>query len=179
LQWTFRVVRGRVEAELLAAAESTDLIAVGKSVQALSRSVRMGRTARAVAQQNHCSILFVAPGDAVRDRTIAALYDGTEATTRSLAMAAQLAGREGGKLVVLVLADAGTDPVVRERRAVELVRDLGIAAAIRPAGDLLRTLKAENIGLVVLPSVLVAGADETLLTALVEQSDSSILLTRC
>jgi nucleotide-binding universal stress UspA family protein len=179
LQWTFRVVRGRVEAELLAAAEGTDLIAVGKSVQALSRAVRMGRTARAVAQQKHCSILFVAPGDIARDRSIAALYDGSEATARSLAVAAQLAGREGGKLVVLVLAEAGADSAARERQAGELVRSLGVSAAIRAAGDLLRTLKAESVGLVVLPSALVAGADETLLAPLVEQSDCSILLIRC
>jgi nucleotide-binding universal stress UspA family protein len=179
LQWTFRVVRGRVDAELLAAAEGTDLIAVGKSVRALSHEIRMGRTARAVAHQTHCSILFVAPGDVARDRSIAALYDGSEPTARSLAVAAQLAGREGGKLVVLVLAEAGADPAARERQAAELIRNLGVAAAIRPAGDLLRTLRAEGVGLVVLPSALVAGADETLLGALVEQSDSSILLIRC
>jgi hypothetical protein len=179
LRWTFRVVRGRVDAELLAAAESTDLIAVGKSVQALSREIKMGRTARAVAQQTHCSILFVAPGDIARDRSIAALYDGSETTARSLAVAAQLAAREGGKLLVLVLAAAGAEQAARERQAAELVRSLGVAAAIRPAGDLLRALKAESVGLVVLPSALVAGADETLLGALVEQSDSSILLIRC
>jgi nucleotide-binding universal stress UspA family protein len=62
LAWTFSVARGRVAAELLAAAGPEDLLALGRVGHGRGRGERLGRTAREVLAHRTGPLLLVAVG---------------------------------------------------------------------------------------------------------------------
>lgn len=109
--------QGRVEAEVLAAAEEADLLVVGWTGRAIvpARS-RAGSVARAVARDARASVL-VLQRDLAEGGPVMLLYDGSEAAERALAVAMTLARRDGGEVAVLLLAET-------PRRATELERSV-------------------------------------------------------
>lgn len=183
LQWTFRTARGHVEAELLAAAADADLIAVGKSTRPMTGDVRLGRRARAVAAQSARSMLFASPAGCPSDAPLAAVYDGSPRSNAALTLAAQLAEREGRRLLVFVLGQSPADFARHEIAVREQVRSLGTSASIRRvrgAGlqDIVRTVITEPVELLVVGSQMLPSDEGAALDILVEKSACSILLVR-
>jgi nucleotide-binding universal stress UspA family protein len=183
LRWSFRVTRGRVEAELLAAAQEADLVAVGRGMRPLSGRAKLGRTALAVASGTTRSILVAASRSAPSDAPIAVAFDASEGSKRALATAARLAQRDDRKLIVLVTGDTDETLSQREIEVTQRLRDIGVGAAtLRPVrsadiGDLVRALAGEGISLFVSCAGGVASELGTF-GALVERSACSILLVR-
>lgn len=147
-QGGFSVRRGRVEAEVLAAAHAGDLICLGWSGRAdPGLRPRLGSVARAVTEGSAGPVLL-AQGTA--RGPVCLWWDGSGA---ALEMAAHLAVRDGAAIHVMVPA---TDRVEGARRGVEVVALLearGLSATLaaigRPA-TLLAALPADAV--LVLPA---------------------------
>lgn len=101
LSWSFRVARGRVSLEVIAAAGDADLLVLGASGHRLTRGP--GDTARAAAARAPVSVLLLTRGAKVGAPILAA-YDGSPAGDRALEVAASLAGAGAGDVEVLVAA---------------------------------------------------------------------------
>lgn len=137
---SFAVRRGRVEAELLAAAGGADIVCLGWSGRADPGSrPRLGSIARA--------LLASAPAPVLVAREAAfgpvmVLWDGTPAGRRALAVACALAARDGGS-VGLVIPESDPIRVVRlEAEAHRLAEPAGIVLRHMGAGRLPRCLAA-------------------------------------
>ena len=122
---SFRVTRGRVVPELLAAAEGADLVVLGSSGHGRSARGAVGDTARAAAVRAPTSVLLLSRG-ARLDDGIVAVDDGTPAGTRALA-AAQRVAPEGRPPVIVCTSDAA---------------DLALADALARLGPALVVLPA-------------------------------------
>lgn len=177
VKWSFRVVRGEVAPEVLAAAREADLLSLGKASRPLIRRVRMGSTARTAAARCSRSVLLLQ-----RDRTIrppvVVIYDGSESSLRALMMAARLARRKGGYLTVLVLADTADVARRLQTRVSDLLRGQGLTVRYRqlPGGGLATltdAVESEGSGALVLSRMMLAL--ETL-EALLDQVDCPVLL---
>ncbi len=98
---TFRVAQGAVTEQVLTAAREVDLLALGRLGHSLAQRVRLGSTARAAIARAASAVLLVQPVAA--SGPVLALYDGSAAGARALALATQVSG-ETGELRVLVWA---------------------------------------------------------------------------
>lgn len=183
LQWSFRTARGQIGAELLAAAEEADLIAVGKGTRPMSGQVRLGRHTRTVARQTTCSMLFASAANSPANAPLAAIYDGGAAARRALALTARLSEREGKRLLVFVLGDSPAAFAEHEIAVREQLRALGISAAIRRVrgtglADVVRTIRNEPAALLVVGAPTVSSDEGGALDMLVEQSSCTVLVVR-
>jgi nucleotide-binding universal stress UspA family protein len=97
--WRFRISRGRVAREVLAAAEGADLVVLGAS--GLGRSGRgiVGATARAAAAGARASVLLLARGARLGGEVVG-VDDGTTCGARAVSAAAALVAM-GGAVSVL------------------------------------------------------------------------------
>ncbi len=109
--WSFRVARGAVEAELLAAALEADIVAIGRSVRRLTGGAGLGRTAQALSLRSRCSLLFGVAAERL-GQAVALAYDGSPAAVAALGVAARIADDDGGRLLVFLRAD-GAERVAR------------------------------------------------------------------
>jgi nucleotide-binding universal stress UspA family protein len=119
--WTFRVARGRVATEVVAAGEQADVIFIGRArEQALT--TRLGSTARAVLSNSRRTV-FCVRHRPVSGRAVVAAYDGSEASGRALRTAADLAGPGPDGVVVLVAA--GADAEELSSKALDILGEIG------------------------------------------------------
>ncbi len=101
VRWSLRVARGRVDSEVLAAAEEADLLVMGTAGRALGRRATVGSTARALAERSSRSVLFLAPGHTV-GRPVVTLFHGSGTSLRALDLAAAFAREDHQNLLVLL-----------------------------------------------------------------------------
>jgi nucleotide-binding universal stress UspA family protein len=183
LQWSFRTARGRIGAELLAAARDADLVAVGKGTQPLSGRARLGRQTRTVATQTTCSMLFASTINSPADAPLAAVYDGGAPARAALALAARLSERERKRLLVFVLGNSPATFAAQEIAVREQLRALGAGAAIRRVrgtglADIVRAARTEPVALLVVGGPTTPPDDITALDMLVEQCTCTVLVVR-
>lgn len=133
LRWSFKVARGDIGRELLAAAAECDLVTIGLTSAASVGRARVGRTARSTAAGAGCAVLLHPSGQHAM-QPIAALADGGPEVIET---AAWLAERHGGRLLVLL---GEPDPGKAERLAAEVER-----LAHRPLAVRLHRLDQEGI----------------------------------
>lgn len=122
---TFRVVRGAVAGELIAAALEADVLALGRMGHTLSRRARLGSTAREAIARAASAVLLVQPE--VDAGPVLVLYDGSPGGGRALALAAEISG-EGGELRVLVWGPDETSAFARRQLAAHLLEARGCTA---------------------------------------------------
>lgn len=103
VRWEFRSVRGRVTAELLAAAAEADLVAVGATGRSFAGAP--GSTVRALLEEAGRPVLVLRQGARLGGPLVYALHDGTESGWEALRVAGQLGRREGARLYVLLAVD--------------------------------------------------------------------------
>lgn len=121
LRWSFRVVRGNVTAEVLAAASGADVLALGKSGYSLAQGMHLGSTALAVARSAPRAVLLVHRG--VRSqRQVIVLDDGSAAALDLLKAGARLADVYGNTLIVLILKSAANDGKRLENETYKAIR---------------------------------------------------------
>lgn len=175
---SFRVVRGQVTEELLAAAEEVDLVAIGLSGQTLSRA-RPGTTAGAMAAGTTRPMLFL-PRDATIRPPVMVIYNGSAAGERALALAVRLAQAEQWPLTVWI---AGKDEKQRKKlqgEAERALEDSELTATLRAWRDhdlteLLREVYRDRGATLVLPTGI-ASIEREQLTQVLEQAGGAVLL---
>jgi nucleotide-binding universal stress UspA family protein len=136
---SFRVTRGLVVHEVLAAAKDADLVVLGAGGYGRSARGAVGETARAAAARAPTSVLLLARGARLGDG-IVAVDDGTPAGTRAVAAARRLAP-EGRPPAIVCTSDGAALALVDvlARLGPALVVLPGIAAAA-PGGVVDRLL---------------------------------------
>ncbi|NIV37825.1 MAG: hypothetical protein GWN58_52955, partial [Anaerolineae bacterium] len=179
IQWSFRVVRGEVALEVLAAALEADLLTLGKASRPLTPRVRLGSTARAAAAGASCCVLLLQRDMDIRPPVLA-IYDGTPSARQVLVMAARLARREEGDLTVLIVGDAPEMVQRLQDQASDLLRNLGVAARYRRlteagAATLTHEVQAEGSGVLVLGSTVLS---PEVLQMLLDEVGCPVLLVR-
>jgi nucleotide-binding universal stress UspA family protein len=108
LRASFRVARGDVVTELLAAAAEADLLALGLSGQMEIAGRRIGSTVRAVVAQARCSILI----EHAHKRTgtaVALVYEGRRTDARVFERALALASARQAELAIVPVGDGDGD----------------------------------------------------------------------
>jgi nucleotide-binding universal stress UspA family protein len=102
VRWSFRVIRGEIDAELLSAASDVDLIILGRA--GWSRKRQLGSTAQAMASQAPRPALIHESRIPLKP-SILVLYDGTELGEKALVAAAELVRGQQGYLTVALIAE--------------------------------------------------------------------------
>lgn len=120
IHWSFQVARGLVTTELLAAAESADLVTLGR----LGRSPgkRFGSTAQSMVRRAMCPLLLL--GDGGLSYPLALLYTGSAASVRALRLTITLMRNQESTLQVLFLADMDLKPPQRNLLARRLGQEI-------------------------------------------------------
>jgi nucleotide-binding universal stress UspA family protein len=184
VQWSFRVARGRVAHEVLAAAAAADLVTLGKLGRSRSPQARLGSTVLRVLAGAPIALLLVQQWR-VRARglrPVLVVYDGSEGAGRALDAAARLAEAGGVSLTVLLLAENS-----------EAIKDLELAVARSLEGQstkvrwrflamaeghsLLRLIQSDDAALLVL-SLSSSRLPETAVGKLLEHIANPVLLIR-
>jgi nucleotide-binding universal stress UspA family protein len=188
VRWTFRVVRGRVEAELTAAAGEADLVVLDTASRPLTQYARLVSAAD-VAKLAPRSVLLLRgrPGPA---RSVIVAYDGSKGAEKALAAAARIAAalkRTGiaepwPNLTVLALGATEDAARKAEKKAKAWLAREGVEAAARrligagPA-EVCEAVRRMGSGLLVLDAgapLIQRAKAETLL----DESGCPILLVR-
>lgn len=151
--WSFTTARGQVPEELRRASREVDLLALG----ATGRSFRQppGSTVDALVEDAPAPVLVLRRATRL-GLGVHALYDGTEAGRRAVALAAELSRREQPPLTVFLLAEDDDTAGLMAERLGGWLSERGIQPRFRrlppPAtGRLSEMLSAERCGLFVAP----------------------------
>jgi nucleotide-binding universal stress UspA family protein len=145
---SFEVRRGRVVAEVLAAAEGADLVVLGAAGHGRPARGAVGETARAAAARARASVLLLARGARLAGGVVA-VDDGTPAGGRSIAAARHVAPSDRPPMIVCAgdADDAALAGAVARLRPALAV--LPAAASARPGGVVDRLLAAGIAALLV------------------------------
>jgi len=156
--FSFRVVRGRVEAEVITAAGGADLLVLGVAGRSEMLRRLPGSTALAAAARAPGSVLLIRAGTRLDGHAVVA-YDGSPGSVRALEAAAALGGTDDTlRVSVLLLVDREADSARLKAEAEAHLEALGV----RPAG--FRTLL--NLSADAICGVLFdAGADLLIMSA--------------
>ncbi|HTN53059.1 MAG TPA: universal stress protein [Anaeromyxobacter sp.] len=106
---SFRVARGRVAREVLAAAEGVDLVVLGAAGHGRPSRGAVGDTARAAAVRARTSVLLLARGSSLGGGVVA-VDDGSAAGARALGVARSLA--PAARPPIVICAGDGADPAL-------------------------------------------------------------------
>lgn len=178
-QCNFRVVRGRVAAEVLKAAAEADVVVLGKGSWSAFDTERLAPAVREVLGKAPASTLLLRAGTAVGP-PMRAVYDGTPLGDKALSIAATLA--EDGHLMVFVLADdpdaaSRLEGAARERlkrRELELTFQTLTESSVSRLAYL---VAHEERGTLVMPADPEALEDEAVLDFL-DETGAPVLLVR-
>jgi nucleotide-binding universal stress UspA family protein len=179
--WSFRVTRGAVEAELIAAAVGADLVAVGKAIRPFTARARLGRTVRALYAGCSCSLLFAVP-DTGGSATVVLAYDGSPVAAKALEVASRIADNDGGRLLVFLIAESGDAVAEHEAAVRRCLRGSALSLMFRRVSGescaaMLPAIEAER------PKLFIVGADPAntrseALAPIIESVSCPVLLVR-
>ncbi len=181
VRWTFRVARGAVVSEVLAAAAEADLVTLGKVGWSVIGRRRLGATAQAIVSNASAPALISRQG-ARLGRSLLVVYDGSPAAQRALATAASLARGPEQPLTVLILAGRSDLAQDWQMQIAAWLRARGLSARYRwqsglALPQLAQAIRAEGGGIVVLPRERSLWPDEVL-AALLNEVECPVLLVR-
>jgi nucleotide-binding universal stress UspA family protein len=180
LRWTFHVARGKVSDELLARGLEDDLLILGARGR-LSRTFgRIGSTVKDAVALARGPVLLVRGAAPRLGSCLISFFDGSVCAEKALRIASSLSR----KLSVVIVPDGGTeetrDSDAVERRASELLRELG-REDVRPVRGRMSGNKIvlppghPRDGAIVFPLDLACLARQDLLE-MIEESDLPVLL---
>lgn len=180
LRGGFRVVRGQVVQELLAAAEQADLLVVGRVGCSLLQRARLGSTARALAATASHTVVFLEHGASLGPPVLV-VFDGSEGASRALATALRLLPPKDERLVVLIPAQEPKRAQHLQTQATEWLTGRGRRARFRPVGadvsDLAGIVRQEGGNALVLPADCMLAREEVL-PGLMDQVRCPVVLAR-
>jgi nucleotide-binding universal stress UspA family protein len=179
IEWSFRVVRGDVSAEVLEEAAKADLLCVGRASRPVMHQPNIGSTAEAAATGAPRSVLLISRDKRIHP-PIAVLYEGSPDTEQALLLASRLAQDMGGLLSVLVPAAASDSAEEIQKRITEGLDAEGLVIRYRElAGSgvisLIDAGQTEGTGLLVM-SIALLPPDS--IKKLLNEVDCPVLLLR-
>ena len=182
IAWTFRVARGDVEREVLAAARDADLLTLGFVGGRPTGGRRAGSLARRAAREAPGSVLLSQYSRAGEGPVVVCLDDSPEGE-HALATAASLAHAHGRTLTVVCFGEASSRTAQKlEARAAERLSMLDLPARfIRVPPDPRRALYGvlrEAHGGTLVVSATSGLAQGDILESLIEDCSCSLLLAR-
>jgi len=181
IPWRFRVSRGPVAAEVLAAGADADLMVLGKIGRSLPGLRQSGSTVRMVISRRRGMTLILQSGVRLT-LPVVVVYDGSEPAQKGLDIAGHLVRARDGRLSVFVLADDKQDARELQLRVMQWLRPHRLGAdfrlLVRPSLNGLATMiRMESSGPVVLPCDL-APLEGEQLCSLVDDLANPVLLVR-
>jgi hypothetical protein len=156
---SFRVARGPVVREVLAAAGEADLLILGWSSRPLIPHARPGRTARAAAGQALGSVLLLREGSRLGG-PIVVVCDSSAGGLAALAAGARLAGGSTEELLVLATGESAEAAERSAAAAASWLREHerpGRCQPVAGAAKLSAALRAERPGILVSSAGSAAG----------------------
>lgn len=179
---SFRVARGGVVPEVLAAAREVDLLILGLAGRPLAATTRLGRTAGAAAERTAGPVLLL-PQTGTLAGPIVVLVEASAGAERALETAARLAAAaDVHEVSLLAVAATEADASARAQRAGEWLAAHGLGTGCRvfapsQRAALGRALRGEGKG------VLVVAADSPLvsergLRAFLDETGRALLIAR-
>lgn len=170
---SFRVVRGEVTAQLLAAVRDIDLVALGLTRPPLHST---GSNVRTIVNVTQSSVLLLSP-HARSNMPVVVVYDGTPDSVKAMSAARSLTHRQGSVLTVLIAGKAED----RKAEVTEMLEGSGLTVRYRSLPDMditdvARWARQEAAGTLVLSASLCQ--DEGMLEELLEHVDCTVLLVR-
>ncbi|MBI4774437.1 MAG: universal stress protein [Deltaproteobacteria bacterium] len=155
LPWKFRVVRGSVAGELLAAGAEAELLILGKIGRSLMQKRRIGSTVRMLILERSGLTLVLQEGRELATPVVV-IYDGSPGSQKALAVAGGLVETNQTSLLVIALADDESSAPKLRGDLAEKLRDLGLIADIRllinPSLEgLAEVVRMQSAGPVVIP----------------------------
>ena len=158
--WSFRVLRGRVTAEVLAAASGADLLTMGKGGHSLTGR-RLGSIALAAVANAPRALMFVQEG--VRfGPPILAVYDASPGSLRALGAAQRFAEAMGDGMTLIIVAE-GHEAARRAREELAPLVERGKRQVhyryVASASDLVAAVLRERGGVLVLSGSQVGKQD--------------------
>lgn len=175
--WSFTTTRGDVTSELRRAARGTDLVALGATGRSFKEAP--GSTVDELVEDAPSPVLVLRRATRI-GLGVHAIYDGTEAGRRAVALAAELSRREQPPLTVFLLAADEDDAELMAKRIGPWLGERGIQPRFRrlpPAGTgrLPAILSAERCGLFVAPRTSFRG-DRDSARKLLRHADFPVML---
>jgi len=151
VRWTFQVRRGAVVDELLAAAQSADLLTIGRS--GYVRRSTLGSTARALVQKSQRPVLLLDENGGFVYPLIA-IYTGSATSRRCLQWLTSLAqrSRRPVRVFLVVRPDSTSSVEELEAEASAILGHRAVEFIVVRYGNILATLRAYDGGTLVLPS---------------------------
>jgi nucleotide-binding universal stress UspA family protein len=186
LRWSFRVARGQVAAEVLAAAADADLLSLGIASRPLLRRTRPGSTALSVASKAPQIVLLLQHGEKMA-LPVVVTYDGSAPARRALSLAARLVKTltvQGPLALTVLVVHANTSLLVQhlEQEVETWLKDQGFKVEFHnlPKVDisaLVAVVRASKAGLLVLGGENSLSEAETIQN-LLDQISCPVLLVR-
>lgn len=118
--WKFRVARGGVPAEILAATEKADLTILGRSGWSMSGRQRVGSTVRTLVSQGRGMTLIIQQGMRFHP-PVQVLFTGSQLSEKALSLALDLSGKKGLPVVVLISGEEAEMHKQLQERAEKLI----------------------------------------------------------
>lgn len=182
---TFRVVRGTVDRELLAAAREADLLALGRLGHAIGRRPTLGSTARAAITWAARPVLVVRP-DVTISSPLIVVDDGGPAGLRALGAALFLLQQRpvngDGELLVLTWAESDEAAYARRQQLAALLEPAAIPANFQHFHDwtpeTVKSLIAEQGGGLVILGLSPDGLPPEAAEAILENAQQHVLVIR-
>lgn len=178
LRWSLRIARGVIPEQLIAAAQDSDLIILGKT--GWSRRRQLGSTARVLVMQPPPRV-FILQGSHNPKLPVVLAYDGSSASKRAVDTLGIIRS-EQSQLMILLLAD-NRDSMQRLKLEIQLLMErIGMQAEYRwmPKIDtqlISNLIRLGRVDLLILPANSPYLPTDILL-GLLNESDCSVLLVQ-
>jgi nucleotide-binding universal stress UspA family protein len=176
---SFRVSRGIVPEEVIAAAIEADLLVLGRSGRSPSCRKGLGSTAKTALAKGKKTVMLMRPGFSVTTPLLV-LYDGTEGSRAALETARDIT-RPGGTLHLLFTAETPEEKTRCEREAVSMLSGTGIRPEFHhlPLSNgkrLAQFIRMIDSGILILSDRM--GLSDETLRNLIDEIDYPVLLVR-
>ena len=179
--WTFRIARGGVPAQVLAATEKADLTILGKAGWSIPGRTQGGSTVRTIVSQGRCMTLIIQHG--VRfNPPVQMVFTGTPLSEKALEISTAMSEVWKMPLLVLISGESPEDRQVVEQKAAHILDELGSRASFQAlprlsCDQIVRVIESSGTGPLFLPCERpnLAGGD---LQALIDKVRNPVFLVR-
>lgn len=178
VRWSFTTRRGAIASELLAAAEDSDVVILGRT--GWSRRSQLGSTVREILGDPPARTLII-KDEACLKASIVVLFSGSQASINALASAVALSRRREIFITVGVVAKDSDHAREIQSAAHQWLQDNGEEARFRwlmglDLGKLKQVVQEED-GMLVMP-IDIPEISEAILTDLIESLECAIMVVR-
>jgi len=182
VQHSFRVSRGNVPKEVVAAALEADLLVLGRSGHSPTCRKGLGSTARTALSGSTKNILLMRSGFPSEHEAVLVLYDGLEGSKKALGIALRLM-HSGSKLHILLLPQTESDIPVLEKELSDFipagvlrVEFHRLPSGVTDSRVLARYIRMADSGLLVLSDRM--NLPQETVHSLINEIDYPVLLVR-